>query len=123
MDRDETQFKKLCNRIPFDENVFESQDAYERAIDELLEDSKFVALSKIYPFEDYSDMELPAKYKNWQLRASIELYNLADKSGIVSYSENGLSWTKSTDGLSDTLMNELVSNVGIPKKKNKGSEE
>ena len=35
--------------------------------------------------------------------------------GYVSYSENGLSYTKQTDLISKSLMNELIPRVGVPK--------
>ena len=120
-DTQKKQYDKLVARIPYDEHVFGNIVNYKLVIGDLLENSKFIALSNIYPYEDYSNIELPAKYLNWQIRASIELYNLADKFNFLNYSENGLTWSKLTDGLSRSLMSELIPNVGIPKKK--GSEE
>lgn len=112
-----SQREILKKRIPFDITGIELINDYNDMIDALLEDSKNIALSNIYPFEDWSSLDLPAKYKNWQIRAAIELYNLADKSGIKSYSENGLSWTKSTDLLSEGLMDEIMPKVGVIRKK------
>ena len=113
----DTQFEALKQRIPYDEEVFESEEVYEQAIQDLLDDTKYIALSIRFPYEDFSDMELPKKYYNWQLRASVELYNLADKGSLLSYSENGLSWTRLSDGLSRSLIAELMPKVGIPKRK------
>jgi hypothetical protein len=121
-DIEKEQFEKLLKRIPFDDSIFSSVNEYKIILEDLLDNSKNIALSVIYPFEDYYEMELPKKYLNWQIRACIELYNLADKGSFISYSENSLSWSRLTDGLSKALMNELTAKVGIPKKTT-GSEE
>jgi len=109
------QLLKLQSRIPYDEDIFGSQANYLAALGELLEDSKSIALETLYPYEDTSEMDLPSKYNNWQIRCCLELYNLADKSGVVNYSENGIGWSKLSDGLSNFLMNKLTSKVGVPK--------
>lgn len=111
-----TQEEKLKLRIPYDEDVFPSYKLYQQIINDLLEDSKNMCLSILYPYEDTSTMDLPSRYENWQLRACVELFNLADKQGIINYTENGISWGKKSDGLSVSLMNELTSRVGVPKK-------
>ena len=103
-DTQKMQYDKLIQRIPYEEYIFGNMVNYKIVIEDLLENSKFIALSNIYPYEDYSEMELPKKYLNWQIRASIELYNLADKFNFINYSENGLTWSKLTDGLSRSLI-------------------
>lgn len=109
------QLAKLKTRIPYDADIFGNVSNYQKALQELLEDSKSIALETLYPYEDISEMDLPSKYKNWQIRCCLELYQLADKSGITNYSENGISWAKLSDGLSNMLMNKLISRVGVPK--------
>ena len=111
------QLPKLKERITFDEDIFGDTNTWEQVLKDLLDDSKFIALEVLYPYEDYSEFPLPKKYYNWQLRCCVELYNLADKQGFTSYGENGLSFGKKTDGLSEFLMNMLVPKVGIPKSK------
>ena len=111
-----TQLEKLKLRIPYDEDIFQSNEIYEQVLVDLLEDSKNMCLSILYPFEDTTDIDLPSRYENWQLRACVELFNLADKQGIINYTENGISWGKKSDGLSVSLMNELTSRVGVPKR-------
>jgi len=111
-----TQFEKLKSRIPYDEDIFENAQNYTVALQELLDDSKNIALETLYPYEDTSEMNLPKKYENWQIRCCLELYTMADKAGLSNYSENGISWSKYTDGLSIQLMNKLTSRVGVPKK-------
>ena len=114
------QLPKLIVKIPYDEDIFESEENYQKVLKDLLESSKYIALETLFPFDDFEDYFLPKKYYNWQLRCCIELYNLADKQGLTNYSENSLSWAKLTDGLSKDLMYKLTSKVGIPKKNENG---
>jgi hypothetical protein len=109
------QLEKLKVKIPYDEDIFETNENYEVVLKDLLEDSKNILLETLYPFEDSTDLAVPKRYYGWQLRCCVELYNLADKQGITNYSENSLSWTKLSDGLSNSLMNSITSHVGVLK--------
>lgn len=109
------QLAALKVKIPYDEDIFESQENYENVLKDLLQDSRYILLETLYPFEDFSNLAIPKRYYNWQLRCCVELYNLADKQGITNYAENTISWTKLSDGLSNALMNKLTSKVGVPK--------
>lgn len=112
------QLPLLQNKIPYDEDVFGEEDNWDLILNDLLTDSKSILLETLYPFDDdlvIEETPIPPKYYNWQLRCCVELYNMADKQGVVNYSENGLSWSKLVDGLSNSLMNKLNSHVGIPK--------
>lgn len=117
------QLEKLERRIKYDEDIFGSRENYEQVLSDLLEDSMNIGLSILFPFQDFSEKSFPKKYYNWQIRCSVELYNNAGASNIASYSENGLSWTKFKDGLSQSLINELVSKVGTPKRIDTESED
>lgn len=110
------QLEKLKKRIKYDIDIFENEDNYTTILNDLLEDIMNIALSILYPFDDFSTIDLPKKYYNWQIRACVELYNLAGKANIASYSENGLAWTMFKSGLSQDLLNELVPKVGTPKR-------
>lgn len=110
----------LEERIPYDEVFFTDTAEYETGLTNLLEDSKNILMSKLYPFNNYSEYIIPTEKYNWVLRCCVELYNLADKIGTTSYAENGLSWSRLSDGLSNSLMNEVISHVGIPKKAENG---
>ena len=124
MDKEDiaTQLEKLEKRIKFDDDIFESQEEYESVLTSLLEDSMYIGLSILFPFQDYSEKSFPKKYYNWQLRCSAELYDMAGASNIASYSENGLSWTKFKSGLSQDLINELMPKVGTPKRESESEE-
>ena len=88
-------------------------ETYIKVLKRLLDDSKYIALSLRFPYEDYSEMELPKKYNNWQLRCCVELYQNIGREGIKSYAENGLSWTRDTDYISYGLKEEIEPKVGV----------
>jgi hypothetical protein len=110
----EIQLPELEKRIPYDEALHDSTELYEQILTDLLNDSKFICLSLLFPFENYVEYKLPTRYYNWQLRACVELYNLADKISVKDYSENGISWSRLKDGLSVSLTDELLSKVYVP---------
>ena len=112
MDSENTQKDLLMQRIEYVETIFGDEDTYESVLDRLLEDSKYIALSIRYPYQDFSNMELPSKYKNWQLRCCQEIYNGIGTEGIKSYSENGLSWTRDSGYISYELRSEIESMIG-----------
>lgn len=87
-------------------------ETYIKVLKRLLEDSKYVALSLRFPYQDYSKLELPKKYYNWQLRCCEEIYNGIGTEGIKSYSENGLSWTRDSGYISYELRGEIEPLVG-----------
>lgn len=90
-------------------NVYET---YIKVLKRLLEDSKYIGLSLRFPYKDYSEMELPTKYKNWQLRCSVEIYQSIGTEGVKSYAENGLSWTRDSGYISYELRQEIEPMVG-----------
>ena len=107
-----TQITLLMERIEYEENIFGNEETYKKVLNRLLEDSKYVALSLRFPYQDYSNMEVPTKYKNWQLRCCEEIYNGIGTQGIKSYAENGLSWTRDSGYISYDLRGEIESTVG-----------
>ena len=114
----ETQKDKLVKKILYDEYKWSNRKQYLEYIESLLEDAKNIALAELYPFvENYDELELPTKYNNWQIRACVELHQTGSMAGVKSYSEQGLSWSRENDGcLSQSLLNELTPQVGIPKR-------
>ena len=113
---EESIISRLEKRIPYEEKIFATKENYNLILEDLVLNARNIGLSRVYPFYDYSDKNLPQKYASWQYRCAIELYNLADKTGFVTYSENGLSWGKLTDGISKQLLEEITSKAGIPSK-------
>lgn len=118
------QLPKLKQKIPYEEEIIGEEANYEKMLKDLLEDSKSILLETMYPFEDdFTNINIPKSKYNWQLRCCVELYNLADKVGLVNYSESGFAFSKLVDGLSNELMWKITSKVGVPKRKNIESEE
>lgn len=112
MDSARTQLDLLKDRIEYDISIFNDTETYEKVLNRLLDDSKYIALSLRFPYRDFSDMSMPKKYNNWQLRCCEELYNNIGNQGIKSYSENGLSWTRDSGYVSNELRNEIEQVVG-----------
>ena len=111
------QLEKLQRRIKYDADIWEKKTDYEAALKDLLEDSMYIGLCILYPFDDFSDKQFPRKYFNWQIRCCVELYGLAGRENLASYGENGLTWTMFKSGLSVDLLNELTPRVGVPKRR------
>lgn len=111
----EQQLEELKVKIPYDEDIFESEENWVVVLTDLLKDSAYILLETLYPFDDFATYLIPRKYYNWQLRCCVELYNLADKQGVTNYAENTISWTKLSDGLSNSLMSKVTSKVGVPR--------
>ena len=114
-EEENSQLDALKERIPYKEEIFEDNDTYEKVLNRLLDDSKYIALSLRFPYQDYSEMELPEKYYNWQLRCCEELYTNIGRMGIKSYAENGLAWTRDSSYLSTGLINEIEPMIGYIK--------
>ncbi len=112
MESENKQLELLKDRIKYNQRKFENIDVYEKTLERLLEDSKYIALSLRYPYRDYSNLELPKKYYNWQLRCCEELLKLIGSANIKSYSENGISWSKDSAYLSTELASEIEPMVG-----------
>lgn len=70
-----------------------------------LNEAQSIALNTLYPFHDIEI--LPEKYKMWQTRCAIELYQKLGDEGIVKYSENYLSYEYGENLISKDLKNEL----------------
>lgn len=81
----------------------------------LLNRAKSIAFNILYPFQEFLPESLPSRYTSWQTRCAIELYNSLGTEGISSYSENQISWSKLTDGISKSLLNELQPFATVPR--------
>lgn len=110
-----TQLELLKVRIPFDQDVFGTNGDYDQVLKNLLDDSKHIALSIRYPFDDYTSIDLPKRYFNWQLRCSVEIYQGIGKENIKSYAENGIQWTRDAGNISNDLLDEIMPTVGVIK--------
>lgn len=72
-------------------------------------------LNLLYPYhEDRTGLTVPTMYNNWLTRCAIEMYQNLGEEGLLSYSENQLSWTKEKSGISKDLQNEIVPYAYVP---------
>ncbi len=108
----DSQINLLKKRIAYDEKIFGNYETYLQVLSNLLDDSKHIALSLRFPYQDYTSLELPKKYNNWQLRCCEEIYRGIGTVGMKSYAENGLSWTRDSSYISYELRGEIEPMVG-----------
>lgn len=96
-----TLLERLKIRIPE-----ESNDAVLR---ELLETSKDVILTHLYPLEDdLQGKAMPLKYRTLQLQIAVELYNKQGAEGETSHSENGISRQYDSAYISKDLLSQIT---------------
>lgn len=117
-----TQLDLLKERIEYDEKIFTDNETYEKVLNRLLEDSKYVGLSLRFPYVENWDIDLPKKYLNWQLRCCQEIYEQIGTIGLKSYAENGLSWTRDSTYISHELRNEIEPMIGYIKESDENEE-
>lgn len=83
----------------------------------LIQVAQDTALRKMYPFaKDISDKIVPLKYELWVVQAAKEMYQNLGNENVKRYSENGLSieYKDLINGISNDLLNQLPSKVGVP---------
>ncbi|MGN0620552.1 MAG: phage head-tail connector protein [Porcipelethomonas sp.] len=84
-------------------------DGDDKILNDALESAKSVILVRRFPFgvpENVTDV--PAEYKDLQIRIAVELYNRSGAEGQTGHSENGISRTYESAGISQSLINEIV---------------
>ena len=99
-----TQLERLKIRIT--ENVTDIE------LEDLLESAKAVILSRRFPFGE-QPAEIEDKYKDLQIRIAVEMYNKQGAEGETSHSENGISRSYSSAGVSEELLREITPKAGV----------
>lgn len=90
----------------------DSQDAL---FEVLLLNARAIQLNALFPFDDSATVdEGNFRLRNWQVRCAKELYDGCDRSGVQSYSENGLNVSYFANIVSQSLMMELTPKAGCP---------
>lgn len=86
----------------------DTDDSKDEVFKVMLENAKNVALNTLFPYNKEIE-ELPDgnRYRVWQVRCAIELYNKLGNANVMSYSENGLSVSFLSGLVSSSLMAEL----------------
>ena len=99
-----TQLERLKIRITESTNDIELED--------ILESAKAVILSRRFPFGEYHT-ELEEKYKDLQIRIAVEMFNKRGAEGETAHSENGISRSYSSAGVSEELLREITPKAGV----------
>ena len=99
-----TQLERLKIRIT--ENVTDEE------LEDLLESAKAVILSRRFPFGEWPE-EIEPRYKDLQIRIAVEMYSKQGAEGQLSHSENGISRTYSSAGVSEELLREITPKAGV----------
>lgn len=80
-----------------------------------LDSAEALYYSLRFPFA--SDDDLPdsveRKYINWVYRAALEIYSKSGADGQTAHSENGISRTWDSSGISEALKREIVPKCGV----------
>ncbi len=99
-----TQLERLKLRIT--ENTTDAE------LEDLLESAKAVILSRRFPFGEVPD-EIETRYKDLQIRIAVEMFSKQGAEGQLSHSENGISRSFSSAGVSEELLREITPKGGI----------
>lgn len=103
---------KLLRLLIFKDSSDSSQDELLTA---LLNNACAIQLNALFPYDDNATVNVSNyRLRNWQVRCAKELYESSDRSGIQSYSENGLNVSYFANIVSQSLMSELTPKAGCP---------
>lgn len=92
-----------------------NDDSQDTLFEVLLVNARAIQLNALFPFDDSATVsEDNFRLRNWQVRCAKELYESADRSGVQSYSENGLNVSYFANIVSQSLMMELTPKAGCP---------
>lgn len=90
-------------------------DSQDQLFEVLLTNARAIQLNALFPYDDSATVsEDNFRLRNWQVRCAKELYESSDRSGIQSYSENGLNVSYFANIVSQSLMMELTPKAGCP---------
>ena len=92
-----------------------NDDSQDQLFEVLLKNARAIQLNALFPFDDSATVaEDNFRLRNWQVRCAKELYDGSDRSGVQSYSENGLNVSYYANIVSQSLMTELTPKAGCP---------
>ena len=99
-----TQLERLKIRIT--ENVSDAE------LEDILESAKAAILSRRFPFGE-QPTELETKYNDLQIRIAVEMFNKRGAEGETAHSENGISRSYASAGVSEELLREITPKAGV----------
>ncbi len=80
-------------------------------VEDIFNVSKEILLNTIYPFDE-SRTEIPPRKEYWVYRCMVEIIERNGISSAVGYEENGIKITFDRSQISQSLMEELVPQIG-----------
>ena len=103
---------ELLRLLIFKDSNNDTQDEY---LEALISNARAIQLNALFPYDENATVsEDNFRLRNWQVRCAKELYDSCDRSGIQSYSENGLNVSYFANIVSTSLMMELTPKAGCP---------
>ena len=106
---------EMLRLLIFKDSQYDEQD---NLLNVYLDCARAIQLNALFPYNDKATVsEDNFRLRNWQVRCAKELYESTDRSGIQSYSENGLNVSYFANVVSQSLMMELTPKAGCPKEK------
>ena len=103
---------ELLRLLIFKDSSYDEED---ELLEALLGNARAIQLNALFPYDDNATVsEENFRLRNWQVRCAKELYESSDRSGVQSYSENGLNVSYFANIVSQSLMMELTPKAGCP---------
>lgn len=104
-----TQDEKLASlKLKLGEDV-----ASDEILLDTLKDAEQIVLNRLYELTDIPNgATVPNRYGSVQVRIAVELFNKRGAEGQTSHSENGISRTYESVGVSPSLLREIKPFVG-----------
>lgn len=99
-----TQLERLKIRI--------TENATDVELEDILESAKAVILSRRFPFGEQPP-EIEDRYKDLQIRIAVEMFSKRGAEGEISHSENGVSRSYASAGVSEDLLKEITPKAGV----------
>ena len=103
---------ELLRLLIFKDSTNDTQD---ELLNALISNARAIQLNALFPYDENATVsEENFRLRNWQVRCAKELYDGCDRSGVQSYSENGLNVSYFANLVSQSLMMELTPKAGCP---------
>ena len=77
-----------------------------------MESAKAIIMSRRFPFGQVPT-EIEERYKDLQIRIAVEMFNKRGAEGETAHSENGISRSYSSAGVSEELLREITPKAGV----------
>ena len=103
---------ELLRLLIFKDSTNDTQD---ELLNALILNARAIQLNALFPYDEKATVsEENFRLRNWQVRCAKELYDGCDRSGVQSYSENGLNVSYFANLVSQSLMMEITPKAGCP---------